>query len=368
VRSEAIDDDLFVALEQLETIRDLLRTNSPVKARMALILLDSLADAVLFRRLERIYDASEEPLLRHLMPQYSNRERSVARQRFNKRVEIARRLSEVDRWRGESDSLIDDADAAVLKVGHSYRNDAYHEDSHNEDVVASIARVLFAAVARLITRLQPRGVSFGGLPPADIDRLAEWGYEDGSSFELRELADAVASNFIAELALDVDNFRDLLAKDLESRVESLRADVEFLGQSSIDPATIIQGVELWSHYGADEQLLELAQQFDPFVMSGELESGRPPDEVFAQREGAMVSYRRRMNELERDHKRRVSLDLMGQGTRVAARLRRLNDPSQILVAYWKVDAPLGMLEQYVHQAVMALDREIERQSDIERGK
>jgi hypothetical protein len=179
MRSWAVGGSLFLALEQLDGIRELLRTGSPVKARMALVLLDGLADAMLFRRLEQLYEASEEPFLKHRMPRYSTRDRNIARQRFNRRVEIARRVTEVDRWVRDGAALIDEADAAVLKVGHSYRNDAYHEDVHNEFVVASTARVLFAAVARLVAAMQRPGVRVGSISTRQIEQLAAWGYETG---------------------------------------------------------------------------------------------------------------------------------------------------------------------------------------------
>jgi hypothetical protein len=279
VRPYSVGGDLFLALEQLEAIRDLLGTKSPVKARMALILLDGLADALLFRRLEQIYEACEEPLFRHKMPRYTSRERSLARQRFNKRVEISRRPSELDSWLSDGAPLINDADAAVLKVGHSYRNDAYHEDAHNEYVVATIARVLFVAVARLVARMQRSGVAVGPTSRPKIERLAGWGYETGSMLDLRAAADTVTEKLIDELAVDAGELRELLAEDLESRVDSLQSDIEFLGQSNIEPAKMIEGIELWSHYGADEELLDLAQQFDPFVITEELKAGRPREDV-----------------------------------------------------------------------------------------
>jgi hypothetical protein len=368
MRSYTVAGDLFLALEQLDAIRELLRMKSPVKARMALILLDGLADALLFRRLKQLYEASEEPLLKHKMPRYSNRERNLARQRFNRRVEIARRLTEVDRWLGDGAALIDDADAGVLKVGHSYRNDAYHEDAHNEFVVSSVARVLFAAVARLVARMQRPGVAVGSISDRQIEQLASWGYETGSMLELRAAAEAVTDNFIAELAVDPRELRELLAEDLEARVESLRDDIGFLGQSNVEPAKIIEGVELWSHYGADEELLELQQQFDPFVLAEERGYAEPTEELVARTQAALVRYRARMDELEREHKQRVSFDLIDRATRVATRLRRLADPSRILVTYQEVDEPLAELERYVHCAVLALDREIQHQIDLARGK
>jgi hypothetical protein len=302
------------------------------------------------------------------MPRYSTRDRAVARQRFNKRVEIARRPSELDSWLGDGEPLISDADAIVLKVGHSYRNDAYHEDAHNAFVVSSVARVLFAAVARLVARMQRRGMSVGSISDDQIEELAGWGYQSGSMLELRAAAEAVTAGFIAELAVEPYELRDLLAADLESRVNSLEGDLEFLSQASIEPGKIIEGVELWAHYGADEELLELAQQFDPLFLVEQIDAGRPRDEVMAESEAAVAGYRERMDELEREHKQRVSLDLVDRATRVAVRLRGLKNASPILATYYAIDEPLSELERYVYEAVIALDREIQHQIDLARGK
>jgi len=360
--------DLFLALEQLEAIRDLLMANSPVKDRMALILLDALADALLFRRLEQIYEATEEPFLRHKMPRFSRQDRFVARQRFNRRVEIARQATELDRWVGDGEELISESDAAILKVGHSYRNGAYHEGALNPDVTAALARVLFGAVARLVARSERPGVAVGSISERRIAQLAGWGYETGGMLELRPAADAVSQRFASELAVDATDLGDLLADDLEARVESLRSDVGFLAESGVEPEKIIEGVELWSHYGADEELLELQAQFDPFAIYEASERGELREDVAAEAEAALKRYRERQEELEREHKRRVSLDLLDRATSTAERLRTMSDTKKVLVAYHDVERPLAELEDYVDEAVRALDREIQRQIDLARGK
>jgi hypothetical protein len=329
MRSYSAGGDLFLALEQLEAIRDLLRANSPVKARMALILLDGLADAMLFRRLRQLYDASDEPLLKRKMPRYSTHERGLARQRFNKRVELARQPTELDSWLGDGEPLISDADASVLRIGHSYRNVAYHEDAHNEFVVPSVARMQFAAVARLVVRMQRRGMAVGNISDRQIQQLARWGHETGSMLELRAAAESVTSGFIADLTVDPDELRHVLCADLDSRVNALRDDLEFLSQADIDPSEIIEGVELWSRHGADEELLELAEQFDPFVLAEQSDAGRPREELIAESEAAMVRYRARMEELEREHKQRVSLDLIDRATSTATRLSRLTNQARL---------------------------------------
>jgi hypothetical protein len=112
---------LFFSLDQLDAIADLLRTGSPVKARMALILLDALADGLLFRRIESIYEAGEDPFRK--MDRYSRSERRIARQRFNRRVEVVRRTGAFTHFFGMGKELINDQEAAILRVGHGYRNE-----------------------------------------------------------------------------------------------------------------------------------------------------------------------------------------------------------------------------------------------------
>jgi hypothetical protein len=368
MRSWVIGGSLFLALEQLDAIRELLEKRSPVQARMALILLDGLTDAMLFRRLEELYEASEMPWIRHEMPRYSTRKRSPARQRFSRRVEMARRVTAVDRLLGDGEQLIDDADAAVLKIGHSYRNDAYHEDAHNESVVASIACVLFAAVARLVARMQPASRALGHISSKQIEQLAAWGYQTDAMLELREAADQVTAAFIGKLSVDPKELRDLLAEDLDYRVDELRGDVSFLHEANIPPEKFIESVELWAHYGADEELLELKGQFDPLAMAKEAGVAEPSEEMIARSQAALKRYRERQAELEQKHRQRVSLDLIDQATRVAARLRRLSSTSQILSTYHALDVRLSELEGYVEEAVVSLDREIQHQIDLARGK
>jgi hypothetical protein len=90
--------------------------------------------------------------------------------------------------------------------------------------------------------------------------------------------------------------------------------------------------------------------------------------VAARADAALKLYRERMDELEREHKQRVSLDLLDRATRTATRLRGISETRKILVAYQDVERPLAELEGYVDEAVRALDREIQRQIDLARGK
>lgn len=326
---------------------------------------------MLFRRLEDLYEASETPWLRRLgdMQVYPRKTRRRAREGFNRRVELARHR--IPSLFGSEEEWLTEDDASVLKVCHAYRNLAYHEDTHNPNVIASIARMHYAVVARLFAHLQPAGVSTGSTSKARIEQLAKWGYETGSMLNVREAADVVAEHISDALPVDPSKLRDILAEDLEERAESVREDVRFLAENTvIDPARIVEGAELSAYYSADEELLELQDQFDPYWLVEQDNEGVPREDLIERAREAVALHRERMDELEREHQQRVTLGLIDQADRTASRLRRIptTNTTRMLVTYQQVDSPLFELERYVRTAVYDVDREIQRQIDIERGK
>jgi hypothetical protein len=110
------NDRFFLGLEQLEVCRELLLVDTPAKARMAVILLDGLVDALLYRHLEDLYRASEEPFTRAEMPRYPRKLRREAKMQFDVRVELAAQTTYWDQiWR-DGTALVDDLDRAVLEA------------------------------------------------------------------------------------------------------------------------------------------------------------------------------------------------------------------------------------------------------------
>jgi hypothetical protein len=75
-----------------------------------------------------------------------------------------------------------------------------------------------------------------------------------------------------------------------------------------------------------------------------------------------------MDELEKAHTPRVTLALLAEGDGAAARVRRTTDATRSLVTYHGFDQRLSELEQYVYEAVVVVDREIQHQIDLARGK
>src|SRR5215470_3858970 len=141
---------LRLLVEQLEMIRGLLDGGSSVDAKVAIILLDNVADSLMYRRcLQEFERDSALALIRR--PRFTLAKQRDARRDFKAKVNL---LNGID--------FISAEDATVLKIGHSYRNAAYHRDSHNPRVTNELGRLLFAAVSNLFRSYYDNGVSSGG--------------------------------------------------------------------------------------------------------------------------------------------------------------------------------------------------------------
>jgi len=83
-------DRFVLGAEQLAVCRELLLSASTPKQRMAVILLDSLADALLWRLMEETFLYSDRAWFSHLLPQYPTRKREKMRRHFSERLRLAR--------------------------------------------------------------------------------------------------------------------------------------------------------------------------------------------------------------------------------------------------------------------------------------
>jgi hypothetical protein len=189
-----VTDSFVRDLETLEVSRELLLSGSIAKARMALILLDSLIDALLYRRLVLMYAAEEENWIMD-PPRFPKSVRTTARKNFDERLRIVQQPSWLP-WIGSSEPLVMELEAVVLSVGHSYRNAAYHRDTHNPKVVAPLTKVFYGAVATAFSRSHAHGLVIGvggGLSGELPDPLVRLGIENPGGLGLTHRDAAVAA-------------------------------------------------------------------------------------------------------------------------------------------------------------------------------
>jgi hypothetical protein len=321
---------------------------------MALILLDNAAEIILFR-------LSTETLSwdRHL--KWIKPERlSVAGKRTVDRIFRAK----LDLARAEH--TIEEPVATILSTLHSYRNAAFHRETHNPSVVATLARIAFKVVTDLFvqTRGGVRSSAAGGYK-TEISWLSRYGltrtfinYEEAS----RVIGDHLAVGTEPSLEL----VRDQLGLDIRSRITAIHQLIE--KELPWQTAEELNRVLKWFDFKDGNPELEdrLSESYRAVIYR--IASGEPvdvtPDELDAMETRFCADYQARLETYEQ----RVRYeDLNGLHVR-AADLSNTSTFSSLLTDYSDMDSRLSTLERYFDLAFEEWDRAVQHEIDRRRGK
>jgi hypothetical protein len=365
------DDRFFYDLEVLYECRALLLSDSTAKARMALILLDSLIDALLYRRLKLAYIVSEANWFMGI-PRFPKSVRTSARKNFEERLRIARRplLGDVQ---SSSEPWVEDVEADVILIGHSYRNAAYHRDTHNPAVIRPLAKLLFRAVAHAFARGHDELFNF--YPSREWrELLAPFGLsaEELGIGTRRQVATAVATKLSEGLDEPLDELAGRFADDLEARAAHIDDLTDELPLTALGIDAMLADQEFWDKHGMDDELVRLQELVDPVrrAMALKIEPGSGMfNEIVDEAKRLEPTYTSRLKELRlAAGAPTVSLAVLAHARRTAKTIRQSRDLSRVLSDYQGVDRDLGVLERYLDEAVSDYDEWQQRQRDIERGK
>lgn len=240
-----VDAQFALFTEQLETCRDLLLLGSVPKARMALILLDNLAELLVFRLSERRFS---DPLAPDAWPaRYTNRQERAARRSFGARLEVVK---------AASPSLVTDSREAVIRVGHAYRNAAYHRDHHTDVVLHPLGSLLFEAVCALWVESHDRTHLSGVVSDTDVIKRSTvqfYGPVD-SETTWYELAQRIVRKLLPPLAVNHRRVCEVFGADLRERAEWLSTRI---------PDAEAEEFAFYERYVGDPELVRLRNEEDP---------------------------------------------------------------------------------------------------------
>jgi hypothetical protein len=139
-------EELHIIVEQFELCQGLLRSRSHSKARAAVILLDHVADVLMYRVCNDDFEfqAFQEMISPPAVP-------------AKKRAEILFRFDAKVSYLSQKKRLMSDENASVLLISHRIRNFAYHRDYHNPKTISVIGRILYKTVCEILPILAKRG-------------------------------------------------------------------------------------------------------------------------------------------------------------------------------------------------------------------
>jgi len=353
----------ILGAEQLSVCRELLLSASTPKQRMAVILLDSLAEALLYRVMQEAFLYSDQAWFSDLLPLYPEKKRQRMRTHFAEKLKILREPSYAIAVAGYP-AIVTETDITTMAIGHSYRNAAYHRDTHNPAVLATIGKMFFKSVSALFVSAQHPGVGLY-ITKGQAARLSSVGIDLSESklgheiLEYRDAAIGLISSLKDGMDVAAEDMALELAEDLESRLEDLKESIDYLREAPGDIDEHLEWMEFWTSNCDDEELMRLKDARDKTIHDLRNMSVNQITPAMRDEEArAANAHGNRFWELWQERETRTNstiLDSLSDIQKVATRLPMRTLLAPILEEYRAADERLSTIEQQISEAVAAYE-------------
>jgi hypothetical protein len=363
--------------DAIEDIVAKLRSPNVADRRLALITADYAVDVLLARRVANVVALSERGAVFERRQRFDSRARGLLRQGFNRRVAVAAADYSGRFTLGAGEPIMSQSDADVLRVAHACRNDAYHADRHNENILPAIVAATLHAVARTWVRSLPsKTASSRGVDSPLMRRLDEKGYEAPEwawpgmkMFSLYAGAKTVSRWLDQELPIGATAQRDVFAEDIAMRVAWANSMVVWLGgregpgKDEIEPG--LRWYDFWRQHGDDPELVELDEaRADAYEAAMGAKSG----ELDAAARDAEAKYLAHFQKLMAEHRPVLSLEDLPRLGKLGAALRNAKGQGSLFVRYLKIDLELRVFEETFAELAIGWDRAVQAEEDRRSGK
>lgn len=366
----------LVVVEQLDVATELVMAETVAKARLALIATDNLAELMLVRHAERVFESSEGS---HWMKRkrYSAADRAKIRRDFNQKVALALQPAEGPSWRSV-EPIVSSGDAAVIRVAHRYRNGVYHEDRHNETLLPAITALYLQGVGRMFVAGFTPGTAVGGGGVSErVAPLSKWGYElpegdkNRESFEFYAAAKVVVDQICGPLTIALPDLASVLSKDLVDRGRRAGRVLTALREDGMPEDRLRFSIfwsQFWGQHGADEFALELEDERRKLTERLRSCDDRRRDALETDLAATEAAYIGRWHELQEAFVPSATPELIDDLMPAASKLAKARNFTSLLERFERMDAELLALEDALEHAVYAWEELVNQAVDASRGK
>ncbi len=323
--------------EQIEAAKAQMLGSSLLGYRLALILLDNVAELLMHRELQMYFALEDrfkpkwEPAYSQwiqggLGPKYTAEERAAAEREFEPKTRIL----------GHRLGRISADDRLVLSVCHKMRCEAFHQGRLRPGVFEIVVRVLYLTVVELTRKLSAPPITVRGRPSnEEAAFMVRFGVEDAFLLPTDKGRRQLADHLLHGLQLQVSAVAAGLSQDLLERIDEMLGGLSYLSKTGTDAEIDrnLQYTQFWREVGID---LAKAGVREPKL-----------EEAFQEwQSGGHAKY---------------TLHKVQRWRRQAEAIGRSASAVRALDHYWGIDRRLRPLEDDVSQAVAEYDDWIDAQ-------
>jgi hypothetical protein len=331
-------DRLYRTVVQLEEAKRQIEQGDVAHLRLGMILLDNGVEVMLHRVIEHEFRHANmwARMLENFPENNLDAKGQELRREMESHVIPPRRQKEIHRVFGEKIKFLsEDHDkipvpcARALKHLHDYRNETQHHDEVREESIMAATLVYFDIAADFLVRLAPGTTSWIG--GNNYDWLKKYGIQEKHP-RPDETRSRIAEVLRAGLPLDIDGIRIALATHLKDRIEVMENQLVFVEEclpAQLRAETPLKIVQFWHQ--------------NPMPPNASIEQVHE----FVPAHGA-----------DAFTKWRTATDSMNQ----------LGDKLEMFDRFATVEDEFEPLERIIDDTVSDIDRQIQHEIDVARGK
>lgn len=346
----------ILVTEQFEIISELLETDLPSKARMAIILIDNLAESLMFNACNLILD--DNSIRGYFDPNsYDEKTKNKILKNFAPKIELLRNDSKRYFRKAPITAFIESA----FLVGHFYRNAAYHRDTHNPSTIKLIGTVYFNAIVDFFVNIQQSVTVWTTMDIQDNAVLIKYNLPKNQIDHIN-YAQVIGKQVLTKHKLKFENLKKGLIDDLAFRFQELEGlDI---GNQSIDQALIANDFQEFTR--SNQELNDFESKIK-IARSKAVQGSQKNKKYFEDMEIWQERYNKRYIEL-RSGWNSIIPDTYKEVMKLAQELQSANEVIELLNSYLDIDRKLTYIEKLLIQAAIDWDRFVQLQTDIARGK
>ncbi|MEV6994352.1 hypothetical protein AB0N87_35055 [Streptomyces sp. NPDC093228] len=328
---------LELIVVQLEEAKGLIEKGRVPHLRLAFILLDSVTELILHRTVQT--ELWDQEILTGLLSTYKelaargSAEAAAEIPSIEDRIIPKPELKNIDRNFDAKVAFLvdrgtlDPALGPVLQKLHKYRNEMYHRDKLRREVLRPATLIYFDSACTALGSYSQQFMAYGSTPLGP--ELTRFTGGPMRGFLEQNLPQKIAAQLRREVGLDLPQVRSALAQYLDARLDEIRDGLTFiednLGVPQLVPGDALRLVQ--ANLAGNPTLEQVRGKTYPY---------------------SKADMERWRNEI--------------------AALKAINDKHDLVREYAAIEDALEPFEQLVERAVMDVDREVQLQSDIARGK
>jgi hypothetical protein len=331
-------DRLYRTVVQLEEARRLLEQGDVAHLRLALILIDNAVEVMMHRIIEHELEYSKmyarmlenfpsgpldpkgeelrREMLAHVLPP-------------KRQKEIRRVFGEKIKFLSEDRTKIPLPCARALKHLHDYRNETQHQDRVRSESIKPATLVYLDIAVDFLVRLHPGTTSWTG--GENYDWLKKYGIPNKFALP-EEIRPRIAEGLRAGLPLDIAGIQTALATHLSDRIDAMENQLIFVEEclpSDLRAETPLKVIQFWHQH-----------PMPPNASLAEVHAFVPP-----QGPDAFTKWR----------------------TATGA-LNAMEDKLEMFDRFATIEDEFEPLEKMLDDTVSDIDRQIQHEIDVARGK